>query len=82
MSDEKRQFTAEIYPPEEFSQEKLDIVGEVPVLAQPGGKVIGTAKMEKLKSGAVVAHVEMSPGQEHLISVGFKLGDFSFAEKD
>lgn len=81
MSVHKVEFTAEI-PPQGIPAENIRIVGEVPVTDKPGGEVVGTAKMEKTRSGSLVAHVTMSPEHEHLIGVGFKLGDFSLVEEE
>lgn len=61
---------------------KISFVGEVPVTDTPGGKVVGKAQIEELRSGALVAHVTMGPEHEHLISVGFKLGDFALIEDE
>lgn len=57
-----------------------NFVGEVPVTDKPGGSIIGTAKMEKLRSGAIVAHVDLFPEHRDFMGVGFKIGDFSLAE--
>lgn len=69
-------------PPQDASRGNVEIVGEVPVTDKQGGNVIGTAKMEKLKGGNIVAHVELSPEHSHLIAVGFRLGEFSIVEDD
>lgn len=78
------------YPPEKESEDmvklqKMNIVGVVPVLSKPGDDVIGRAKMEKTRSGDLIAHVDILPEHRHVMDIGgsgFKIGDFSIAEED
>lgn len=63
--------------------EKLNIIGEVPLLSKPDGEVIGIARVEKLRSGGLMFHSELYPEYRHVIElggIGFKIGDFSIAE--
>lgn len=81
MTNKNLKLTAEI-PPQGNNAETIKFVGEIPVTDKPGGKVVGVAKIEKLKSGALIAHVEMSPENIDLIATGFSFGSLSIAEDD
>lgn len=59
----------------------VGIIGEVPLTDRPGGNVIGTAKIEKLKSGSIVAHVDARDIPE-AITGGFSMGSFSIYKPD
>jgi len=66
------------------SLKKMNIVGNVPVTNRlPGGtgEVIGEAKVEKLNSGALVFHVNLTGDAADILRRGFSLGDFSIAEE-
>ena len=62
--------------------EKMNIVGIVPLTDETGDNVIGRAKVEKLRSGALVFHADIAPEHRHILEGGggFKMGDFSIAE--
>lgn len=59
----------------------VGIIGEVPLKDRPGGNVIGTAKIEKLKGGSLVAHVDARDIPE-AITGGFSMGSFSLYKSD
>lgn len=64
-------------------EERLNIIGEVPVTKGVGGPKIGVAQIEKTKSGALVHHMRLDP--EHAAEIfgnDIKMGMFSIAEKD
>lgn len=51
------------------------MIGEVPLTDVPGGKTIGTAKLEKIGSN-IIAHVDVADIPEALFE-GFALGSFA-----
>jgi hypothetical protein len=53
-------------------------IGEVPLKDKPGGKIIGTAKLEKVGS-TIMAHVDMADIPEAMIK-GFSFGHVSMYE--
>jgi hypothetical protein len=65
--------------------QKMNVVAVVPVTDKPAGNVIGRAKMEKTRSGDIIAHVEILPEHRHVMDIGgngFKIGSFSLVEDD
>lgn len=66
-----------------MKSQEINVVGVVPVTIEVNGKsqIVGEAKMEKLKSGGIVAHVELAEGYSHLMTKGFSLGSFSVADE-
>lgn len=58
--------------------EKLNWIGEVPVTERdPEGRgdVVGVAKVEKLKSGALVHHIDLMGKSVDILRRGFSLGE-------
>jgi len=62
------------------SLRKPNIVGESPI-ENAHGEVVGTAKVEKLPNGSIVAHVDASDNPDILWD-GFRLGAIRFYEDD
>ncbi len=65
--------------------EKLNWIGEVPVMERrPEGKgdVVAVAKVEKLKSGALVHHIDLSGKDVEILRRGFSLGELPVTEED
>lgn len=65
--------------------EKLNWIGEVPVTERhPEGKgdVVAVAKVEKLKSGAVVYHIDLAKQSADILRRGFSLGELPIIEED
>lgn len=62
-----------------FMSDKINFVGEVEVRGEVNelSIVVGTAKVEKTKSGSLAFHVKMHEGYEDYVTIGFKIGDFS-----
>lgn len=62
-----------------------NFIGQVPVINRlPGGEgeSIGEARVEKLKSGALVFHINLSGKGLEDLRRGFSLGDLSIAEEE
>jgi hypothetical protein len=58
-----------------------NFVTEVPLKDKPGGKVIGTCKVEKTKNGDLLFHAQIDDEHiSHLMS-GFHIGALSIADK-
>lgn len=65
--------------------EKLNWIGEVPVTERhPEGKgdVVAVAKVEKLKSGALTYHIDLTGKDVGILRRGFSLGDLPKGEKE
>lgn len=64
--------------------EKLNWIGEVPVTERhPEGKgdAVAVAKVEKLKSGALVHHIDLSGKSVEILRRGFSLGELGKEEE-
>lgn len=57
---------------------KTNFIGTVPFKDKPGGEVIGTAKLEKTKSGDIIYHIEVDDAT--VLLKGFTFGKYSIAE--
>jgi len=65
--------------------EKINWIGEVLVTArhpEGGGDVVAVAKVEKLKSGALVHHINLSGKDSEILRRGFSLGELPVIEED
>lgn len=65
--------------------EKLNWIGEVPVTERhPEGKgdVVAVAKVEKLKSGALAYHIDLTGKDAEILRRGFSLGELPVTEED
>jgi hypothetical protein len=64
---------------------KINWIGEVPVIERrPGreGDVIGVAKVEKLRSGALIHHIDLSGKSADILRRGFSLGELPKVEEE
>lgn len=65
------------------SLSKTGFIGEVPVIDRLGGprdgEVVGTAQVERTRSGDLIVHIDASQNLEFLTE-GFRLGDLSIRE--
>lgn len=64
---------------------EANFVGEVPVVnrlegSEEEGRVIGTARIERLDGGNLIAHVDASGMTGEILRRGFSIGSFSFLE--
>jgi hypothetical protein len=63
---------------------RINWIGEVPVTERrPGGEgdVVGVAKVEKLRSGALVHHINLSGMSLEKLRRGFSLGELPKVEE-
>lgn len=60
--------------------EKLNWIGEVPVTCR--GEVIAVAKVEKLRSGAELFHIDLSGKSADILRRGFSMGDLPANEEE
>lgn len=56
------------------------IIGEVPVTCR--GEVVAVAKVEKLRSGAEVFHIDLSEKSPDILLRGFSLGNLPIVEEE
>lgn len=56
------------------------IIGEVPVTCR--GEVVAVAKVEKLRSGAEVFHIDLSKKNPEILLRGFSMGDLPANEEE
>ena len=77
------QCTAEWQRWYEMNQQKVNIVGEVPVTIEVNGRkeTVGVAKMEKTQGGHLIAHVDIQDPRFNAIMDGFSLGSFSIKDE-
>ena len=65
--------------------EKLNWIGEAPVTErhpEGEGDVVAVAKVEKLKSGALVYHIDLSNMSAEMLHRGFSLGEVPITEEE
>jgi hypothetical protein len=64
---------------------RINWIGEVPVTERrPGGEgdVVGVAKVEKLRSGALIHHIDLSGKSADILRRGFSLGELPRDEEE
>lgn len=70
---------------EQMTPREPKFVGTVPLInrldgSEEEGEVVGTAKLEELPGGNVIAHMNMSGQTAEILRRGFSFGSFSIAE--
>jgi hypothetical protein len=66
---------------EEIDWDCVQVPDEVPLTDKPGGKVIGTARLEKTSNGAYIVHATITDPTYDAIGNGFRLDHLSIAEE-
>lgn len=70
-----------------MAPKKPKFIAEVPLInrldgSPEEGMVVGTARIEQLPGGAIIAHIDASGMTADMLRRGFSIGDFSIPEED